>query len=215
VDRADLHATVSDGKQERRGEGSDQLLEVTPTERGLALASQTKYSAVNRQDAVLKHVLNHAMSHGAVDVRPNVAEPPIPVAQGYATLLQWKRKHLLGEDMGRDRWWLDRLDETVPPELTDAHCDQQRLVVGGEHQAVPGASRPPPGASHALKKRRDAWRRVDLHHAVEVSDIEAKLERAGCDDHAIALVRECCLGAPALVDAKRTMRQEGLHVTGA
>ena len=68
-----------------------------------------------------------------------------------------------------------------------------------QKQAVASRAGPSPGPSDALQHRRDPCRRVDLDHAVEIADVDAQLERARRDDHAVARLGERRLGLAALV----------------
>jgi hypothetical protein len=59
------------------------------------------------------------------------------------------------------------------------------LVLVVEERAVRGDPRAAPGAAHALQEAGDGRGGVDLQDVVEVADVDAELEGAGGDDHAV------------------------------
>ena len=65
-----------------------------------------------------------------------------------------------------------------------------------------------PAAPKALQERCDTGRRVDLNDAVEVTDVDAELERRRRNDHTVACLREGLLGLSAFVYAERSVGHE-------
>ena len=76
-----------------------------------------------------------------------------------------------------------------------------------EEQAVPHRPGPPPAAPEPLQERGHRQRRVHLDHPVQVTDVDAQLERGGGHDHAVAALGERLLGAPPLVKRQRRVHQ--------
>ena len=147
--------------------------------------------------------------------RERGAEPALPRVPADLPLLQGERQHLLADEMQRHGWRCNRLDEAVGPQQQYRRGEQQTGVVGSEQGEVAARAGAPAGASEPLEQRCHRWRRVDLHHMVEVADVDAELERGGGHDHAVGRFGEGLLGLPSFVDAERAVGHEGGHVVGA
>ena len=97
----------------------------------------------------------------------------------------------------------DRLDVARAPQQQQPGGPQQRRSsVARNRQLRTVPARRPVRPSRC---RNDATvrGRVDLDDPVEVADVDAELQRAGRDDHAVAGLGERRLGPPALVERQR------------
>src|SRR5690606_14284353 len=97
---------------------------------------------------------------------------------------------------------------TFPPEDHERYRAQKRILGRGEEEAVsltPGAAA---GSAETLQEGGHRVRRIDLDHAVEVADVDAQLERARGDNHAVGTLCECRLCAQALLTAERAVGDE-------
>jgi hypothetical protein len=103
----------------------------------------------------------------------------------------------------------DRIDESRSPERGDAERGEEIIIAGRQKQAVPASADPPPAPPHTLQEGSDRGRSVDLHHPVEIADVDAELERARRDNDAVGLGRERRLGLPPLVDREGAVGHEG------
>ena len=126
----------------------------------------------------------------------------------FEAVLQAARQKLLSSDVARLRGCRDRLHVALRPQPQQPSRPEQRPLVEGEEETVSRRPRPTTGPTQPLQERRDSGGRVDLNHAVEVTDVDAKLQRRGRHDHAVARIGEGGLGSPALVDGQRCVRQE-------
>jgi hypothetical protein len=99
----------------------------------------------------------------------------------------------------------DRIDESRSPERGDAERGEEIIIAGRQKQAVPASADPPPAPPHTLQEGSDRGRSVDLHHPVEIADVDAELERARRDNDAVGLGRE-------LLDARRDCRNLSVRV---
>ena len=108
----------------------------------------------------------------------------------------------LGDDLLRQHVER-RIERDQPIELAPPHRHQQRgaldqVVAGfGKQPALRRAVNGVAGAADALQQRRDAARRSDLAHQVDVPDVDAELERRGRHDHADRAVLQPRLGIEA------------------
>ena len=92
----------------------------------------------------------------------------------------------LGDDLLRQD--IERLlREDQPVEFTAAHTVEQRgafdelVARQREEAALGGAGHRVPRTPDALQQARDRARRAELAHQVDIADIDAELERSGCD----------------------------------
>jgi hypothetical protein len=118
----------------------------------------------------------------------NIREPATNVRSWYAPQLKRQGHDLLGEEVswlrGRDDW----IDLSLAPQGGQGERDEKLLIVGCKKETVPRRAAPAPCPPHALQERRDARWRANLDNAVEVADVESKLEGRGSDDDAVRLL---------------------------
>src|SRR5690606_33765276 len=124
---------------------------------------------------VFRHeVVEHDLTVG----HDRTVRPPFaPGGAGEAGLLECEGEELLGGDVARRRQWRDRLDEATRPEVEKASGAEKGLVLGGEEQRVPGGPGTAPSTPKSLQECADRTGRVDLDHPVEVTDVDAELQR--------------------------------------
>ena len=79
--------------------------------------------------------------------------------------------------MRRAGRWLNSLDEAASPKVDNGEGQEQAVIVCRQEKAVASRARTAAGSTHALQERCYRWWRVDLHHAIEVADVEPELER--------------------------------------
>ena len=83
----------------------------------------------------------------------------------------------------------------------------------GEEQAVPTRSGASSGSTNALKEGGDGIRAVDLDDSVQIPDVDAQFQSAGCDDDTIGCLTKRGLGLSALFNAQRAVRKIGLNLS--
>jgi hypothetical protein len=191
---------VVDGKKQRATEGSDKIAEVSPSEFPLARCAEPDDAGVLGQDPHRKHVAEHRVAHVHRDRLRRITQPNIYVGSSDATLLQRERHHLLSEDMCWQGGRYDWFNCPLAPQRCDCKRGQEFGVVGRKEETIARGPRPSPCSSHPLEERGHRRRRTNLHHSIEVSDVETELEGRGCDDGAIRLRSEGGLCLATLVD---------------
>ena len=85
----------------------------------------------------------------------------------------------------------------------------QRLVAGGQEQAVADGPGPAARAAHALEEARHGGGAVDLDHPVQVAHVDAQFQDARGHDHAVVPVGEGVFRLPPLLLAERAVGDEG------
>jgi hypothetical protein len=78
-----------------------------------------------------------------------------------------------------------------------------------EKRAVAPRSHPAAAAPERLRERRDRERHVDLHHPVQVTDVEPELQGGRGHDHAVTSLSERRLRRPTLMQRERVDQVRG------
>src|ERR1700675_3779825 len=67
-----------------------------------------------------------------------------------------------------------------PPQCGGQTRPPQQIIARGRKQASLGnGAAPVAGSSHALQRHRNRTRRIDLHHPIDGTDIDYKVQRGG------------------------------------
>lgn len=111
--------------------------------------------------------------------------------------------------MHRQRRWLHRLDEPLGPKLHQCSRLQEGFFLGDQEKTVSGRTCASSGAPDTLQKGRDGGRRIDLDHAIQIPNIDAKLQGAGRDDDAILPLAERLFRGVTRFQAQAAMRDIG------
>ena len=128
---------------------------------------------------------------------------------GLQLLGRHHRDDLLGEDVERVADLCHLLDRTLPHPLhDDGRLDQVAAVVGEEDPTGGGADLVT-GPPHPLQPARHGRRRLDLHHDIDRTHIDAELQRRGCYYTAQQPGLEVRLDLSALLFAHRAMVGSG------
>ncbi len=125
--------------------------------------------------------------------------------------LQYRRQKLLDQDRVRGRWGSDGLDIARSEQLNERSALEQAGVRGREEQGVASQTFAAARPAQALKKRSHGCGRIDLDDPVQITDVQAQLERARGDDHAVLPLGKRPLGLPSSIGRKRGVRDEGVH----
>ncbi len=212
VRAAYLVAAVEDGELGRRGEDRGQLGEVPVAEAALRLRADEQHAAVGVQVAHADEVAHDRLRR---TVEGREAVPLVhPGSVADPVLLKAVREQLLGDDVPWLRRGDDRLHPAAAPQQQQPGGMHKRTLVQGEEQAVAGGTCPAACTAETLQERCDGSRSVDLDDPVEVADVDAQLQRAGGDDHAVPGLGEGLLRSVPLIDRQRRMREERRHPEG-
>ena len=210
IDEAQLPPPVQHGKERRRHEDREQLQKVAAAVGVFTLSAQPEDSLVAREDLCLEHPVDEPLDLAGRHGREggHAGEPVEPAAPADPALLEREGHQLLGQDVVGLRGRHDRFDVASRPEIDQAGGLDERVVAGGQKQAVARRARPPPRAAHPLQEARDRRRRVDLDHSIQIAHVNAQFQRAGGDDHAVLARGERLFRLPALLLAERAVRDQ-------
>ena len=95
--------------------------------------------------------------------------------------LQAQREKLLRDQVERLLRGQHWFDEALCEQPEQRGCAEQLVVVGSQEQHVAAGAGTPSGAPESLQERGDGARRPDLKDSVQVTDVDAQLERRGRD----------------------------------
>ena len=224
VERADLqivgleqHAIVGDvgdgaARGERRQPGGSareqaSLHFVAVDERGAPAAACGEAAGQHADDRVEVGAREVAVRPGATDQREQIVLAPL-VAGGLGD--QLLRQHVERRVVGDQAIQLAVADGTEQRHALDQvvarHRQQAALGRAGDRVA---------GAADALQERRNAMRRADLAHQVDVADVDAELERRGRDERLQLAALQPLLGVEAaLLRQAAVMRGDGVRRRG-
>ncbi len=97
-------------------------------------------------------------------------------------VLRARGDDLLREDIERRFRDLERVERTAANPAHERRTLDQFVARRDVEDSFGQRAYPVAGAPDALQRHRDRSRRAELHHKVDRADVDAELERGGCDD---------------------------------
>ena len=150
------------------------LLEVRRAEGLLTLRAQLDQPVEDAEHVLCDDMVQHGLPLFTRNVgkAPGAAGAVQQALRSEATVLQNAREHVMQEDVHRrssGHW----LHETIAGKLHRRDGLQKRPVRLGDEGEMAALPFSPTGAPQPLQKRADGGRRPDLHHQIEIADIQA------------------------------------------
>ena len=101
--------------------------------------------------------------------------------------------------------WFDRLDIPLFPQRDNCRRLKQGILGCCQEKAIPLAAWPPSASPHSLEEVGYGGRRVDLNHAVQIANVNPKLQDTGGDDYAVVPSRKRSFGFVTLLRTQGAM----------
>jgi hypothetical protein len=171
-----------------------------PSEFLFSFDSEPKDPCILRQDSTFEHMRHDSSTVSRRNGVNNIPEPTNDVRPRNTVKLKREGHGLLREQVSWMRGWHDRIDLPLSPQGGQGKRDEKLLIDGRKKETVPLRATSAPCPTHALQERCDAPRGANLYYAVQIADIEAKLESRGRDNDTVRLLGEGALGLPPFIE---------------